>query len=146
MTRLSAWSKLAPFIACWQGSEVMPGKRRVSEACRDKRIQPRRLRASRRSRLVLSVFRCSRSNTDQPLHTWSQRQYRGRRFHVRREVELVKFGYSDVCEGCLVAQLGAEAKPHREARRERIRQAMMSDNVGQQRLHAAEQRLAPAGG
>ena len=53
---LSEWSKLALFIACRQGSEVMPGTRRASEACRGNRIQPRRLRASRRAWLVLSVF------------------------------------------------------------------------------------------
>ena len=40
----------------------------------------------------------------------------------------------------------AEAKPHSEACRERVRQAAdESDDVGQQRLHA-EQRIAPTGG
>ena len=43
-----------------------------------------------------------------------------------------------------MAQMGAEAKPHSEGCRERIRQAMMNDEVGQQRLHAAEQRVSPA--
>ena len=37
-------------------------------------------------------------------------------------------------------------KPHSEGCRERIRQAMLNDDVGQQKLHAAEQRVAPAGG
>ena len=36
-----------------------------------------------------------------------------------------------------MAQVGAEAKPHSEGCRERISQAMMNDDVGQQRLHAA---------
>ena len=44
-----------------------------------------------------------------------------------------------------MAQLGAEAKPHSEGCRERIRQAMMNDEVDQQGLHAAEQRVSPAG-
>ena len=61
------------------------------------------------------------------------RQYRARRFY-------------DDCEGNHVAQLDAEAKPRSEGCRERIRQAMMGNDVGQRRLHAAEQRLAPAGG
>ena len=37
-----------------------------------------------------------------------------------------------------MAQVGAEAKPQSEGYRERIRQAMMNDDVGQQRLRAAE--------
>ena len=41
--------------------------------------------------------------------------------------------------------MGAEAKPHGEGCRERIRQAMMNDDVGQQRLRAAEQRGWSAG-
>ena len=40
----------------------------------------------------------------------------------------------------------AEAKPHSEGCRERIRQATMNDEVDQQRLHAAEQRVASVGG
>ena len=40
----------------------------------------------------------------------------------------------------------ARAKPHSGGCRERIRQAMMNDDVGQQRLHMAEQRVSPAGG
>ena len=46
----------------------------------------------------------------------------------------------------LVDTRDAEAKPHSEGCREHIGQATKSDDVGQQRLHAAEQRLAPAGG
>ena len=67
------------------------------------------------------------------------RDYNVRRFYIRREVELAKYGFSDDCEGCRVAQVGAEAKPHSEGCRERIRQAMMSDDVGQQRFRAVEQ-------
>ena len=52
---------------------------------------------------------------------------------------------SDDCEGCRVAQIGAESKPHSERCREHNRQAMMNDDVGEQRLHAAEQRVSPAG-
>ena len=64
-----------------------------------------------------------------------QRDFKARRFYIRREVELAKYGFFDDCEGC-VAQVGAEAKPHSEGCRERIRQAMMN---------AAEQRGSSAG-
>ena len=57
------------------------------------------------------------------------RDYKARRFDIPREVELAKYGFSDDCEGC----------------RERIRQAMMNEDVGQQRLRAAEQRVSSAG-
>ena len=73
------------------------------------------------------------------------RDYKARRFYIRREVELAKYGFSDDCEGCRVAQVGAAAKPHSEGCREHIRQAMMNDDVGQQRLRAAEQRVSSAG-
>ena len=59
------------------------------------------------------------------------REYRSRRFYIRREVGLVKFGYSENCDGCNAAHLGSEAKPHSEGCRERIRQAMMNDDMGQ---------------
>ena len=65
------------------------------------------------------------------------RDYKARRFYIQREVELAKNGFSDDCEGCHVGRVGAEAKPHSEGCRERIRQAMMNDDVGQQRLRAA---------
>ena len=74
------------------------------------------------------------------------REYRARRFYIRREVELVKFGYAEICDGCNAAQLGAEAKAHSEGCRERIRQGMMNDGMGQQRLHEAVQRRARTGG
>ena len=61
-------------------------------------------------------------------------------------MELVKFGYAENCDGCNAAQLGAEAKPHSEGCRERIRQAMVNDDMGQQRLQEAEQRRATTGG
>ena len=67
------------------------------------------------------------------------------RFYIQREVELAKCGFTDGCKGCRVAQVGAEAKPHGEGCRERIRQSMMNDEVGPQRLYAAEQRVAPTG-
>ena len=31
------------------------------------------------------------------------RDYKGRRFYIRREVELAKYGFSGDCEGCRVA-------------------------------------------
>ena len=69
------------------------------------------------------------------------RDHKAWRFCIRREVELAKYGFSDDCEGCRMAQMGAEAKPHSEGCRERI----MNEKVGQQRLYAAEQRVSPAG-
>ena len=42
------------------------------------------------------------------------RENKARRFYIRREVELAKYGFSDDCEGCRVAQVGAEARPHSE--------------------------------
>ena len=42
--------------------------------------------------------------------------------------------------------MGAEAKPHSGGCRERTIHAVMNDDVGQQRLHAADQRVPPAGG
>ena len=74
------------------------------------------------------------------------REYRARRFYIRREVELVKFSYSENCDGCSAAQLGTEVKSHSEGCRERIRQAMMVDDMGQQRLQETEQRRATTEG
>ena len=42
------------------------------------------------------------------------RDFKSRRFFSRGEVELAKYGFSDDCEGCRVAQVGAEAKSHGE--------------------------------
>ena len=44
------------------------------------------------------------------------------------------------------ARWGTEAKPHSEGCRERIRQAMRNDDMGQQRLQEAGQRRATTGG
>ena len=73
------------------------------------------------------------------------RDYKAHRIYIRREVELAKYGFSDDCEGCRLAQVGAEAKPHSAGCRGRIRQAMMTDDVCQQRLRAAEKRVSSAG-
>ena len=48
----------------------------------------------------------------------------------RREVDLAKYGFSDDCEGCRMAQVAAGAKSHSEVCCERIRQVMMNDDVG----------------
>ena len=61
------------------------------------------------------------------------RDYKARRFYIRREMEFAKYRFSDDCEGCRVAKVGAEAKLHSEGCRERIKQAMMNDDVGQAR-------------
>ena len=132
-------------MACLQGSEVMLLTQRASEVCGGNRIQLKQLRASRWAwlKLVLCVFRWLQSRPAIPV--MEPRDYKARRFCIRREVELAKYGFSDDWEVCRVAQVGAEAKPHSEGCRERIRQAMMNDDVGQQRLRAAEQRGSSAG-
>ena len=48
-------------------------------------------------------------------------------------------------EECRVSQVVAEVKPRGEWCRESTRQAVMNDSAGQQRLHATEQRVSPAG-
>ena len=40
------FSKLSLSFACWKSSEVMPGIRRVSEACRGSSIQRRQVKVS----------------------------------------------------------------------------------------------------
>ena len=37
------------------------------------------------------------------------REYRSRRFYIIPEVELVKFGYSEGCDGCNAEQLGTDS-------------------------------------
>ena len=41
----------------------------------------------------------------------------------------MKFGHSENYDGCHAAQLGTEAKPDSEGCRERMRQAMMNDDM-----------------
>ena len=120
---------------------------RASEVCRGNRIQLKQLRASRWAwlKLVLQVFRLLQSRTDRQFQSWSRGITKPVGFYTWREVELAKYGFPDDCEECCVARVGAEAKPHSEGCRERIRQAMMNDDVGQQRLRAAEQRGSSAG-
>ena len=73
------------------------------------------------------------------------REDKARWFCIRRDVELAKCGFSKDCEGCRVAASGDEVtRPHGKECRERIRVAVMCDDAGQQRLLAAEERLAPA--
>ena len=75
----------------------------------------------------------------------SVREDRARWFCTRREVELVKCGFSKDCEGCRVAASGDEvSRPHGKECRERIRVAVMCDDAGQQRLRTAEERIVPA--
>ena len=50
------------------------------------------------------------------------------------------------CDGCNAAQVDAEVKLHSEGCQERIRQALMSDDMGQQKLHERKQRRAVTGG
>ena len=55
---------------------------------------------------------CSREQTRSSI--MDPRDYKARRFYIRREVELAKYGFSHDCEECRVAQVGAEVKPHSE--------------------------------
>ena len=47
-----------------------------------------------------------------------------RRIRIRRDVELVKFGYTEGCNGCDHARAGLPTADHSEARRARIETAM----------------------
>ena len=70
---------------------------------------------------------------------------KARWFRIKRGVDLVKCRFSKDCEGCRTSASGDEvSRPHGEECRERVRVAMMCDDAGQQRLRAAEERLAPA--
>ena len=70
---------------------------------------------------------------------------KARWFRGRREVELGKKGFSEVGEGCRVAASGDEVlRPHGKECRERIGVTRMCHDAGQQRLHAVQDRLAPA--
>ena len=73
------------------------------------------------------------------------REDKARWFCIRREVELAKCGFSVECEGCRVAASGDEvSRPHGKECRERIRVDTLCDDAGQERVRAAEERLAPA--
>ena len=50
------------------------------------------------------------------------------------------------CDGCNAAQMNAEVKLHSEGCRECIRQAMMNDDMGQEKLHEMKQRREATGG
>ena len=70
---------------------------------------------------------------------------KARWFRIKREAELAKCGFSKDCEGRRVAASGDEvSRLHGKECRERVRVDMMCDDAGQQRLHTAEKRLAPA--
>jgi hypothetical protein len=62
-----------------------------------------------------------------------------RRVYIRREVELVRYGYTPGCSGCMAAALGEKAVVHSEECRRRIEESMAADTVtgGQERLGLA---------
>ena len=116
LARPNGWSKLVLFIARLQGSEAMPRTRRASEAYRGNRIQPRWLKESHWAwpKLAFLVFPMVAVEHRPAVPVMEPRDYKARRSHMRREVELAKYGFSDYCEGRRLAQVGAEAKPHSE--------------------------------
>ncbi len=67
-----------------------------------------------------------------------------RRAYIRKDVELVRYGYTTGCQGCRAARLNSRAQPHNEQCRNRIQQAMIDDphidpTMG---LAVAEERIA----
>ena len=66
-----------------------------------------------------------------------------RRVYIRRGVELLKYGYTVGCLGCDAARSDTVAKPHSDACRKRVEQAMAADEAGAARVaQAAERRAA----
>jgi hypothetical protein len=63
-----------------------------------------------------------------------------KRFYIRREVELERFGYTPVCQGCQAAEAGAPPKNQTEVCRSRIAEEMRKDQEMKRRLAAAEER------
>ena len=100
---------------------------RASEVCRGNRIQLKQTLCMAQARFVSVPMVAVENRPAVPV--MEPRDHKARRLYIRREVEPAKYGFSDDCEGC----------------RERIRQAMMNGDVGQQRLRAAEQRVSSAG-
>ena len=105
----------------------MPRPRKASGAYRGNQFQLKQLKVSRWRGVSVPMVAVEHR---QAVSVLEPRGYKARRFYIQREVELAKYGFSDDCEGCRVAQLGAEAKPHIEGCRDRIRQAMMNDESG----------------
>ena len=84
---------------------------RASEVCRGNRIQLKQLGMAQAR--IVSVLMVAVENRP-AVPVMEPGDYKARRFYIRREVELAKYGFSDDCEGCRVAQVGAEAKSHSE--------------------------------
>ena len=67
-----------------------------------------------------------------------------KRVYIRREVELVRYGFTPGCPGCDAARDGGEPKNHTQVCRNRIEQEMAKDSALAQRLDQARERGAPA--
>ena len=63
-----------------------------------------------------------------------------KRVKIRRDVELVKYGFTPNCVGCDAAIRGADAQNHTEACRIRIEACMSADPEGAEALERAAQR------
>ena len=68
------------------------------------------------------------------------RQSGSRAVYIRRDVELLRYGYTDGCPGCTAAQLGGNPVSHSAACRARIEQAMAADAGAAPRLEEARAR------
>ena len=108
------------------GSGVMPDTPGVSEAYRGSRIQPRLAEGK-----PVCTARIGKCSIRPALPVVEAREDRVRQSYTNREAELVRYGDSGDCDGCNAAQLGAEAKPHSEGCWERVRQAVISFDMGQ---------------
>ena len=77
---------------------------------------------------------------DLPPKTPGLRETSAHRVHIRRAVELRKYGFIDGCAGCIAARLGDDAVAHTEACRTRIEAEMQNDEEVKARVAEAEQR------
>ena len=62
---------------------------------------------------------------------------RNRAVYIRKPIELQKYGYTDGCAGCRAAREDTAPRPHSQACRTRIEEAMARDDAGQARLTEA---------
>ena len=68
-----------------------------------------------------------------------------RRVYIRRHIELMKYGYTAGCAGCIAAVGGLDSRGHTDECRRRIEAAMEADTAdeGRVRVTIAHERLNP---
>ena len=63
-----------------------------------------------------------------------------RRVYIRKDKELVKYGYTNACPGCYAAENGLTAAAHSEACRNRIEAAMTADEADKTRIEMSKEK------